>query len=251
MVTGLWVIYDVIVGVLFVVFLMERPLTSKEKAGAGVLAVIGVVVAVIGWTSESRDARNMDSLMEANAFVRGQLSSVSATLGSLAAKTGTTEQDGITTIVRSAEAKIDQLQAEVAALKAVEPRHLTLEQKQSIEVLLRKKPEMTDGLWIVSYPDCFDCRVYAWEFAEVINKIRPANRKIGVLPLSTYSAQFSTDWRGLIIGSPDPKHLSKEQKDLIRLLDEAHLPHSFQNIVLHDTEGRAAPAVLLVAPQPG
>ena len=251
MVTGLWVVYDVIVGVFFVVLLMDRRLTPKEKASVSVVAVIGVVIAVIGWTSESRDAQKMDSLIEANAFVRGQLNSVSATLGNLAAKTGASEQDSVATIVRSAEAKIDQLQAQVAALKVIEPRHLTPEQKKSIEALLRKHRNMTDGLWIVSYPDCFDCRAYAWEFADVINTIRPDNRKIGVLPFPSNSVQLNTAWRGPIIGSHDPKHLSKEQKNLIRLLDAAHLPHSFQDIVLHDQNGQAMPAVLLVAPQRG
>jgi hypothetical protein len=243
--TFLWVLYDVILFAVGLWFL-ERNLTAKEKIGIGGLAIIGLVIGVYSGYSDHVESAKMDSLLASNSYTQGELDSVSKTLGSLAAKSGASTKDTVPTIAKSAVAKIDQLESEVASLRhETEPRHLTPEQAKSLAAAFHKKgTDISDRLWIVSYPECFECRSYGWEIAQAIDSLKPKHW-VGVMQFPYIGVQLSTDWRGLIIGTKDASHLTDDQKRLVAILRAAHLPYSFEPIVFENS------AVLLVAPQAG
>jgi hypothetical protein len=251
MVTGLWVFYDILVGVFFVVYLMDRTLTRRERSVVVALGLAGVLVAIFGWRSESRDADKIDRLTSSNAYMSGQLDSVSKTLGTLASASGIKPNAAPETVTVAALKKIDALQHQVMGLQSAEHRHLTSEQKKSVLTFVSEHPEVLNGLWIMSYPDCFDCRAYAWELAETITAARKDKLTTGVLPYPSNSAQLSTDWRGLIIGARDKDHLTQEQRALVGLLNAAHLNYAFQNISLHVDNSGHAVTLLFIAPSPG
>jgi hypothetical protein len=118
MVTALWVLFDLVV--VWRTDLMTKPLSTTDKA---VLVLIGVGVAIFGGISEYRDSNKMDQLVADSSFAKGQLSALSTTLGTLAAKSGAGTNDSAVTIAQTAAAKIDKLQGQIAALQDYKTQH--------------------------------------------------------------------------------------------------------------------------------
>ncbi len=134
-------------------------------------------------------------------------------------------------------------------------RHLAEGQQTSLKRAFGAEADISSRLWIVSYPECFECRAYAWEFASTVDDVSQwANHKVGVLPFSdSFGVQLSTLWRGIIIGARDPKHLTDDQAVLTKALDAAHLKYSFESFgITIENGGKTNDAVvLLIAPQEG
>lgn len=65
--------------------------------------------------------------------------------------------------------------------------------------------------------------------------------------------QLSTAWRGVIIGTQDPKHLNPDQTTLVKALHAANIPLSFEpfEFMYKDANGVVVEpgALLLIAPQ--
>jgi hypothetical protein len=260
MATALWVFFDIFCFLLGFLAL-DRPLTRNERYVIGLLVVAGIGVALFSGYGDYKSSRQIDrleqrveTLSQGQAFNTGQLNELGQIgmkqLGFLAKQSDASPTASAEKVLKAASDKIVQLQTQVTALKAAEHRHLTPDEKKSIHTLVHDHPDIINGLWIASYPDCFECRAYAWEIAETITAARTDKLATGVLPLPNNLPQLSTDWRGLIIGA-DPEHLTTEQKALVRLLDLAHLSYSFQRVALRLANGSYAPALLLVAPSPG
>jgi hypothetical protein len=134
------------------------------------------------------------------------------------------------------------------------PRHLTDEQKSSLKRVFSAGSDLSPRLWIISYPECFECRAYAWEIAETINEIPKLKQKVGVLPFSEMpnAPQLTTDWRGVIVGSHDPKHLTDYQAVLVKGLRAANIQFSFVDLrfTVFQQNGTSLDAVvLMVAPR--
>jgi hypothetical protein len=106
MVTALWVIFDLVV--VWRTDLMTKPLSQTDKV---VLVLLGLSVAIFGGISEYHDSDKMDRLISDSSFTRGQLTALTVSMGALANKSGTNEQDTAVTIAQAAAAKIDKLQA--------------------------------------------------------------------------------------------------------------------------------------------
>jgi hypothetical protein len=134
------------------------------------------------------------------------------------------------------------------------PRHLTNEQKSSFKHVFSAGTDLSPVIWIVSYPECFECRAYVWEFAVTINEIPKLKQKVGVFPFSQVpnAPQLSTDWRGVIVGAHDPKHLTDYQATLVKALHAAGIEFSFADfrITASQPNGTSLDAlVLMVAPR--
>jgi hypothetical protein len=133
------------------------------------------------------------------------------------------------------------------------PPHLTRRQASRLTEVLGKGPDISLRIWIVSYPECFRCRAYAWEFATTMNEIPQWKHKVGVLPYSSITGgpQLSTLWRGVIVGSLDPKHLTENQAVLVKALRAADIHFSFEPIefTLNQNGTKLEEVVLLIAPQ--
>jgi len=156
-------------------------------------------------------------------------------------------------------ATIASLQRSVERLNNTLHPHLTKEQQSKLKTALGQGPDISPRLWIVSYPECFQCRAYAWEFATTLNEM-PQNQwkhKVGVLPaanLGPVALQLSTTWRGPIIGARDPQHLSADQTVLVKALRAADVSFSFEPIsftIQDEKGGKSEAVVFLVAPQAG
>jgi hypothetical protein len=94
--TALWIVYDIILGVIGYFFL-ERPLTRKEWRRIALLVVIGLGVAAYSGNSDYQGSKQIDKLQgtidelsKTQAFNTGQL----AALGILARQTGTNPKAG-------------------------------------------------------------------------------------------------------------------------------------------------------------
>ena len=155
-------------------------------------------------------------------------------------------------------ATIASLQQSVERLNNTLHPHLTKEQQSKLKTALGQAPDISTRLWIVSYPECFECRAYAWDFASTLNELPQTQwkHKVGVLPAATLSGSLnlSTSWRGPIVGSTDPQHLTADQGALVSALRAADIQYSFEPIkfMLKDEKGKDSEAVvLLIAPPEG
>ena len=97
-----------------------------------------------------------------------------------------------------------------SAVEALQPRHLGSHQSKMLASALGVGPDIGTRLLIATYPDCFECRAYAWDFAITMNAIPQwGNSSIGVLP---YPQQLSTLWHGVIVIAQDPKAFECRRK---------------------------------------
>jgi len=160
--------------------------------------------------------------------------------------------------ISAKESTISSLQASVAQLnKTLKAPHLTIEQQSKLKTVLKQGPDISSQLWIMSYPFCLRCRAYAWEFANTMDEIpKPQwQHSVGVLAGEDAQRQFelSTSWRGVIIGTRDPKHLNPDQATLVKALLAANITYSFEPLVFTYKDQKGAmvepQVVLLIAPQ--
>ena len=127
MATALWVIYDIVVGIFFVVFLMDRDLTVKEKWVIASLVVVGLGIAVFSGYSDH----------EASVAQEHNTEQLDRIAGVLAPKTGESTTIGAESLAQAAAAKIDALSNRVEQLqKRTGQRHLTDKQKADLKAAI-------------------------------------------------------------------------------------------------------------------